>query len=73
MNVTNNIPNSFQTANAVVVGLCDYCGCKGAARRRQNTAYVNDERNWAILCPLCQDANDDYWRERWDEYYASVY
>lgn len=50
---------------------CDHCGCNPATRRRQNTAYVDDELNWAVLCSLCQVEVDEYWKEQWDEYYAN--
>ena len=51
---------------------CQRCGKHGddVQRRRQNTKYVDDERNYAVLCPACQDEEDDYWAERWAEYYA---
>jgi hypothetical protein len=40
-----------------------------AHRRRQNTAYVDDERNWKVLCDKCQEDNDEYWNEMWKDYY----
>jgi len=44
------------------------CGRPGI-RRRQNTAYPNDEMNFAILCAECQAENDEHWAEMWAEYY----
>lgn len=49
---------------------CQGCGKEGAVRKRQKTAYVKDEMNFATLCPECQERNDEYWQESWDEYYA---
>lgn len=50
---------------------CDYPGCTFPGnKRRQNTAYVNDELNWNTLCPVHQEEADQYWEERWAEYYA---
>ena len=49
---------------------CKACKKDGAEKRRQNTAYYNDEENFAILCPDCQKDADEYWQERWDEYYS---
>ncbi len=49
---------------------CECCGCSGAKRRRQNTAYVNKESNYATLCDSCQKEADAYWEERWQEYYS---
>jgi hypothetical protein len=51
---------------------CIRCNCSGAKWRRQNTAYVDDEMNFAVLCDECQVEVDEYWQERWDEYYGSV-
>jgi hypothetical protein len=50
---------------------CQFCGKEGAVRRRQGTAYVDDELNWATLCPECQERNDAYWNEMWDEFYRN--
>jgi hypothetical protein len=44
------------------------CMRMDAKRRRQNTQYTDEGRNWATFCPECQAAADDYWKERWDEY-----
>ena len=46
------------------------CDRIDATLNRQNTSYVEDERNYAILCPECQEAADAEWQERWDEYYS---
>lgn len=52
--------------------VCQGCGAKDATRTRQNTAYVDDDRNFAILCPPCQDEANKYWRDQWDEFYSMV-
>ena len=39
--------------------------------RRQNTAYADNKLNWVFLCDECAAENDEYWKERWDEYYSS--
>jgi len=51
---------------------CDHCGEEKASvrRRRQRTQYVNDEENFAVFCDECQKEADEYWDERWAEYYA---
>lgn len=38
-------------------------------RRRQNTAYVNLEANYAVLCAKCQVEADEYWAGTWADYY----
>ena len=37
-----------------------------------NTVYVLKENNYRNLCPECQEMYDDYWDERWKEYYAGI-
>ena len=48
-------------------------GClKEGTWRRQNTNFENDRDNWGCYCPQCQIEEDEYWKERWLEYYHSV-
>ena len=51
---------------------CTSCGNMKATKNRRGTAYEDDERNWVVLCPRCQEMDDEYWREQWEEYYNSV-
>jgi len=39
-------------------------------RRRQHTFYVEDELNWVFMCDDCFEENEEYWNERWNEYYS---
>lgn len=49
-----------------------YCSKKQKGTwRRQNTAYVNDESNWACYCKSCQIEADLYWQGMWDDYYSN--
>jgi len=41
-------------------------------RYRMNTAYVEHEMNYANGCELCQKETNEYWDERWKEYYSNV-
>lgn len=50
-------------------GPCQACGAPGMLYR-QNTQYVEEASNWACLCPEHMDDNDEYWEERWAEYYS---
>lgn len=51
---------------------CDFTGCPMPGdRRRQMTAYHNDESNWNTLCFEHQQEADAYWTERWQDYYNS--
>lgn len=46
------------------------CQSTNAVRRRQNTAYDDDESNFNTLCEDCQEEADKYWDERWADYYS---
>ena len=46
------------------------CGKYKAIRYHMNTAFVDDDRNYQILCPKCQEESDEYWAEQWQQYYA---
>lgn len=41
-------------------------------RRRQNTRYCNDNENWFISCRPCFQENEEYWAERWADYYSDL-
>ncbi len=53
---------------------CIQCGQKkdDVLWRHQNTAYVNDRENYIFACSECFAEIEEYWRERWDEYYSMV-
>ncbi len=58
-----------------VFPLCD--GFKGPCfklgeRRRQRTAYHEDDLNWVFLCDKCAEINQEHWDEMWSEYYSQV-
>ena len=36
----------------------------------QNTAYVDIDSNYKCFCPECQAESNEYWAERWAEYYV---
>jgi len=46
------------------------CDRMDAKLQRQNTAYVDDSRNWVTLCPECMEACDKHWKDMWDDYYS---
>lgn len=41
-------------------------------RRPTRTMYEDPESNFEISCIDCFEEHDDYWRERWDDYYAGL-
>lgn len=52
---------------------CDRCGTVwGVQHLRMNTMYHHDPSNWTDQCPSCMKDTDEYWRDMWADYYASV-
>ena len=49
-------------------GWCFHIGKK----RRQRTAYYDDELNWVFMCDECMKYNNEYWNDMWNEYYSQV-
>ena len=47
------------------------CG-KPARFRRQNTQYAEEISNWVCMCDDCFDKNEEYWTDRWEEYYSGI-
>ena len=48
------------------------CGCgatEGVERRRLNTAFADDESNWATCCDVCFGQLVDHYADLWDLYY----
>ncbi len=54
-------------------GCCLYCRREGkVARRRKNTAYVDEKRNWMESCRECFQEAVEYYADLWQQYYADV-
>ena len=51
---------------------CNNCGAPNGERRRQRTCYVDEESNYATLCPACHEVNDEHWDEMWRDYYSGL-
>ena len=41
-------------------------------KRRQRTAYHDDDLNWVFLCDECMEMNQGNWDEMWSDYYHQV-
>jgi hypothetical protein len=50
---------------------CIRCNEPGT-RRRLNTDYVDEEKNWSVLCDPCLDDVESYWEERLADYYNDI-
>lgn len=57
-----------------LLGFCPQCGRYFLKVRttRQNTAYVDDKLNFFTGCKKCEEANDEYWADMWEQYYGSI-
>lgn len=53
-------------------GFGSQCFNHNATRYRMNTAYHDEEDNWTILCPDCQEDCSEHWKNMWAEYYSMV-
>lgn len=51
---------------------CVKCGrnSETVERRRQNTKYAQEERNWVVACEECFKEIEEYWAEMWEDYYC---
>ena len=58
-------------ASGRMIMKCIMCGVDSPDVRevRQRTSYINDKDNFIIVCPKCEEENDEYWRGMWAEYY----
>lgn len=54
-------------------GFYDECPATNATYNEQNTAYIDDRRNYRWLCPLCQKESDWSLEMDWQEYYWNFY
>lgn len=54
--------------------ICMHCGVDNdtVVKYRQNTCYEDEESNFVTLCSICTKINDEYWEERWAEYYSML-
>ena len=52
---------------------CKYCNkfCY-VKRRRQNTAYADEESNWITCCKHQYEEIQEYLAERWADYYGDL-
>lgn len=50
---------------------CHFCDKQSytVERRRLNTQYVDDASNWLTSCAACYADQEEYYAERWAEYY----
>lgn len=56
------------------LGWCPCCQCffHYPKRRRLNTQYADEEQNWVTCCKPQYEELFEYYKERWEDYYASI-
>ena len=54
------------------VEICPMCELlmPDVERRRQNTAYVDDEMNYVRVCLECFLEIQEHWKDAWEDYYG---
>jgi predicted nucleic acid binding AN1-type Zn finger protein len=55
-----------------IIGWCPYCRTifHYPKRRRMNTQYAKEESNWVTCCKPQFDEIQEYWKERWADYWS---
>jgi hypothetical protein len=52
--------------------ICEFCGITESVKEyRRLTQYADDNLNWVIACDECMAKDNEYYKERWDEYNSS--
>jgi hypothetical protein len=53
-------------------GFLHSCDRDDAVRYHMHTAYVDEEQNYASLCPDCQQDSEEYWQDMWDDLNSDI-
>lgn len=63
----------LELANIEYSEVCPQCNEPKTTvlKRRQNTAYGDDDANFILCCQGCFEMAVEYWEERWEEYRGS--
>lgn len=49
---------------------CEHCHVGGARRVHQGTRFVEEDRNWKVLCEKCAEENSRYWADMFSDFYS---
>jgi len=49
------------------------CENTNAVKYHMNTKYEDEESNYTVLCPQCQEWCDEYWYDMWKEVYSGMF
>lgn len=58
----------------VSVVICPYCKREGEdiKKRRKNSAYVDDNRNYTVSCLSCYEETVEYYSDMWADFWSGV-
>lgn len=68
----------YTRSRTVFEKLLGWCPCCGkyfkwpVKTMRRATRYVNEADNWLTACKKCQDEDDAYFADLWNQYYSSI-
>ena len=68
----------YSTPRNLIEKLLGYCPCCekyfrfSTKTKRRSSAYVEEADNWLTACKECQDMDDAYFADLWDQYYSSI-
>lgn len=68
----------YQRRRTIFEKLLGYCPCCEryfrwpVKTRRRATQYVNEADNWLTACNSCQEEDDVYFNDLWEQYYGSI-
>ena len=53
---------------------CPFCKdtCKNVKSRRMSTMFSDEKDNITICCEECFRDIEEYWKERWADYWAGI-
>lgn len=52
--------------------VCEHCKRKQGKLVHQHTMYERAWMNIVRLCNECEEENDKFWQEQWDQYYSRL-
>ena len=68
----------YREYRSFVEVLFGYCPCCGRYFRwsvktlHRNTRYCEEADNWLTACKKCQEEDDEYFSDLWEQYYGSI-
>lgn len=70
--------NKYKQPRSLFEKIFGYCPCceswfrYGVKTKRRVSSYVEESENWLTACKECQEKDDVYFADLWDQYYSSI-